>query len=97
MAVPLTPVEARIKKGRHKKAPVAIRPIAFMVKPVRPRVACISPVVFFSGIYDFLRFAFLQIVPMKIRTMPSGTMINHDANFRLALWYTHTFVYLARL
>src|SRR5579862_4648479 len=54
IAGPVTPVDACTKNVSHKKAPGAIRAIAFIVRPVRPSVACISPVVFFSAICDDL-------------------------------------------
>ncbi len=42
MEGPVEPVAAWIWNVNHRNAPGAIRAMAFMVRPVRPRVACIS-------------------------------------------------------
>ncbi len=45
MAGPVTPVVDWMKKVSHRKAPGAISAMALLVRPVRPRVGFISPVV----------------------------------------------------
>jgi hypothetical protein len=50
----VAPVVAWMKKVSQRKAPGAIRAMALLVKPVRPRVACICGAVVSSAIEGLL-------------------------------------------
>jgi hypothetical protein len=52
----LTPVVAWIAKVSHRKAPGAMSAIAFIVKPVKPRVGFIS-----TGVVSGIHFSFTEV------------------------------------
>src|SRR2546426_11499598 len=91
----VTPVVAWIKKVSQRKAPGAMSAIAFIVRPVRPKVFFISTAVF-SAIHILLRVGSERVIHHAGELAPRG-LVSAGPLARANLHVVPSRVYLKRV